>query len=649
MDWKDVRFEPNQLFGLGYRFAELEGSASKVAKRLFVTENDLDGLIRLFDEFCAPLEVVQLEQTHNWFVQEVGRVKDKYQESKDLNLPYFRFFSEEQLVIAAGQQMLFTNEARDALRRIIDGFSDTQWQRLLRSPELIPVAQELQRTHPVGISGDLLAAILNALPRCGPLESDESLRAAFIDERIRKWRNMLRTAYSAQSRAELLVDLLCERFDERGANALALALQVFGERAPGDTCKNELQRLATRLAEGEGVMLKTVRAWRSAKTTPGASLVQLAVDHQLVFELIDAVQRQSETSSDWLQWLPYPLPDWLFGTWWSKFTGELNRRMMDEMGDLDLYPVVRLPAIEGTSRSELSTVATAVYGEAEPIITREEYRQLPATSRHLLKEAADCYSCGQSIAAFQLAWKAVEVTWMHYCDRAGRQTSATSEALAQTEQLILDQLARVEETAFHPEWWDILRAFRECTYLDRLLTEASTRKVVGTTYPFNPDITLALFIIEHEGGGIAKLTILGEARGGELIQTEFQAGDFQYLLGLGTSSVPFCEVGGRIAFCVAKQCQVDQDPAYYQILLERIQKLRTQRRYHETLQTIRDCIEEQLNPSGRQAEIDRAHRSIVRLQGLMDKAQENWSARQTEIWRNLESRSSLQGDNPISA
>jgi hypothetical protein len=100
-----------------------------------------------------------------------------------------------------------------------------------------------------GIPGDLYGRVQSALLRCGPFDSDRTLRPLFVDARLSAWRDLLPEAGSRVERAQAVIDALSQRANPAGDNALALLLRVLAENTqPGDACQGQLMALAQEVA-----------------------------------------------------------------------------------------------------------------------------------------------------------------------------------------------------------------------------------------------------------------------------------------------------------------------------------------------------------------------------------------------------------------
>lgn len=73
------------------------------------------------------------------------------------------------------------------------------------------------------------------LLRRDPFESDDELRALFSDVRLVAWRDCLPETKSRAERVMALIDILAERTNSTGENALALFLHVLAENIAPDT------------------------------------------------------------------------------------------------------------------------------------------------------------------------------------------------------------------------------------------------------------------------------------------------------------------------------------------------------------------------------------------------------------------------------
>lgn len=100
-----------------------------------------------------------------------------------------------------------------------------------------------------GIPGDLYGRVQTALLRCGPFDSDRTLRPIFVDARLSAWRDLLPEASSRVERARAIIDALSERANPNGENALVLLLRVLAENTPpGDACRGQLAALVEEVA-----------------------------------------------------------------------------------------------------------------------------------------------------------------------------------------------------------------------------------------------------------------------------------------------------------------------------------------------------------------------------------------------------------------
>ena len=96
-----------------------------------------------------------------------------------------------------------------------------------------------------GLLPDLYKRLLDTLVVHPHFESNEKLRAAFIDARIHLWRNTVPQADNVDTRVRRTIDYLYERHNTEGKNALVLCLQVLGECVdPDDALCSELLTLA---------------------------------------------------------------------------------------------------------------------------------------------------------------------------------------------------------------------------------------------------------------------------------------------------------------------------------------------------------------------------------------------------------------------
>ena len=98
-----------------------------------------------------------------------------------------------------------------------------------------------------GLPAHLYQQLVALLLNCGPFDTDQGVKALFVDGRLNAWRNQLPTAPTPTGRVEALIDLLYDKQNDQG-NALLLFLDVLtGRVAPDDNCHARLQALAQRL------------------------------------------------------------------------------------------------------------------------------------------------------------------------------------------------------------------------------------------------------------------------------------------------------------------------------------------------------------------------------------------------------------------
>lgn len=99
------------------------------------------------------------------------------------------------------------------------------------------------------IPPELLNRLYETFLRCGPFDSDRTLRPIFVDARLSAWRDLLPEASSRVERAWAVIDALSERADPAGENALVLLLRALAENTPsGDACRGQLAALAGEVA-----------------------------------------------------------------------------------------------------------------------------------------------------------------------------------------------------------------------------------------------------------------------------------------------------------------------------------------------------------------------------------------------------------------
>lgn len=123
-----------------------------------------------------------------------------------------------------------------------------------------------------GLSPDLSRRLREILTRCGPFDSNTSLRAAFVDARLAPWRDSVPEADSRAARVNALIAALLEQRNSHGNPALALFVEVLAESvASGDACHGELAALA---AEVQHVLAGETAGPAFASADPQAALIR---------------------------------------------------------------------------------------------------------------------------------------------------------------------------------------------------------------------------------------------------------------------------------------------------------------------------------------------------------------------------------------
>lgn len=102
--------------------------------------------------------------------------------------------------------------------------------------------------YPSGISPRIYSRLRTLLLRCGPCESDNSLRTIFVDSRVALWFGDLPCETTPKKRINELIKYLHEKFNSVHENALVLFLRVLRDQIhPEDACYQELANLADEL------------------------------------------------------------------------------------------------------------------------------------------------------------------------------------------------------------------------------------------------------------------------------------------------------------------------------------------------------------------------------------------------------------------
>lgn len=108
-----------------------------------------------------------------------------------------------------------------------------------------PLATATKQGLPPAVYRRLHRSLLD----CGPFDSDHMLRAAFVDERIRMWRDALPQTNSRQTRVKAVIDFLYHRSNKSGENGLVLMLQTLRDQTEAeDACRKEMTELASLIA-----------------------------------------------------------------------------------------------------------------------------------------------------------------------------------------------------------------------------------------------------------------------------------------------------------------------------------------------------------------------------------------------------------------
>lgn len=141
---------------------------------------------------------------------------------------------------------------------------------------------------PEAISPDLEQRLRAALLRCGPFDSDSSLRAVFVDARIAAWREDIPdNTPSRGKRVAAFIEALLDQSDNAGNNALALVLRVLADRTPsGDSCHREMAGLA----DAVQAVARTPDATLPASASADSALRQINVVNSQVGVIGDYAQ-----------------------------------------------------------------------------------------------------------------------------------------------------------------------------------------------------------------------------------------------------------------------------------------------------------------------------------------------------------------------
>jgi len=95
-----------------------------------------------------------------------------------------------------------------------------------------------------GISSALNKRLRKILIDCGSFSSNQALAAIFVDSRISMFANSLPESINIESRVDLLIHYLHNKFDDHGQSALFLFLHVLLDRISKQTsCYQKISRL----------------------------------------------------------------------------------------------------------------------------------------------------------------------------------------------------------------------------------------------------------------------------------------------------------------------------------------------------------------------------------------------------------------------
>ncbi len=134
---------------------------------------------------------------------------------------------------------------------------------------ITPIAEAVAGERPAGISPVLYSHMRAALQICGAFDSDETLRAIFVDARLAPWQTQIPEANSVSARIERTIAFLfAHTADASGRleNALVLLLHVLSERTEtGDANQRRLLELAEELATLTKTPVETVAGAQGRK------------------------------------------------------------------------------------------------------------------------------------------------------------------------------------------------------------------------------------------------------------------------------------------------------------------------------------------------------------------------------------------------
>ncbi len=150
-----------------------------------------------------------------------------------------------------------------------------------------PVAYDLYtlvEKQTLGIPAHIHRRLKNILSKCGPFDSEITLDAVFVDNRIAAWRKRLPHAPSPAARVDVVVGFLCDQYSNKGENALGLFLHVLSEQvSTGDVCHSQLIELANELKRVIGADKKTLDLSQTLESSRGFThLYLVAVTGHLV-------------------------------------------------------------------------------------------------------------------------------------------------------------------------------------------------------------------------------------------------------------------------------------------------------------------------------------------------------------------------------
>jgi hypothetical protein len=139
-------------------------------------------------------------------------------------------------------------KVQTTIGRIVIGPKTNAWNQRKNIQICTQTIEHNDGGDDIGIAPELYRRLQKVLLKCGPFNTDQELRAVFVDKRISSWRDKLPEATDRTKRVNGVIDFLYRQNNEKKEKALVLFLQVLGEQVPiQDICHRQLMEIARKL------------------------------------------------------------------------------------------------------------------------------------------------------------------------------------------------------------------------------------------------------------------------------------------------------------------------------------------------------------------------------------------------------------------